>query len=202
MTNPVVLSLCDRTGNWPRPYAEKYGWRVVTVDLQTPPAEYLYPGRTHIACDVRLLTLDALAAHGVLPGKTRVVLSAPPCTMFAASGSMWKRTPEQMAEALSIVDACVRLVAVLKPRWHALENPVGKLPRWLGPARTFFHPCDYGEPYTKRTGLWGEFVIPTRTPVEPTEGSKMHCVPDSRERANRRSATPMGFARAFADANQ
>jgi hypothetical protein len=33
---PVVLSLCDRTGNWARPYAEA-GFSVVTVDMQEAP---------------------------------------------------------------------------------------------------------------------------------------------------------------------
>jgi hypothetical protein len=37
-----------------------------------------------------------------------------------------------------------------------------------------FNPNDYGDPYTKRTCLWGEFNTPVRTPVEATEGSKMH----------------------------
>lgn len=37
--------------------------------------------------------------------------------------------------------------------------------------------------------------------VEATEGSKMHLLPPSPDRAAKRSETPMGFARAFFEAN-
>jgi hypothetical protein len=43
--------------------------------------------------------------------------------------------------------------------------------------------------------------MPDRRPVEPTEGSKMHLLPPGPERANLRSATPEGFARAVYAAN-
>lgn len=190
---PVVLSLCDRTGNWPRPYAES-GVRVVTVDMQ--PAADMYRNRAHIVGDARLLTLDDLAAFDVRPGEVLALLCAPPCTYFASSGARWTRTAEQMAEALSVVDACLRWVSILRPKAWALENPVGTLGRYIGPPAAYFDPCDYGDPYTKKTGLWGSFTVP------PTEGSKMHLLPPSAERANLRSATPMGFARAFCAANQ
>lgn len=139
----------------------------------------------------------------------------PPCTVFANSGNRWVRTDEELAEALALVDACLRCVAVCNPVWWALENPVGKLKRWLGPPRLRFDPCDYGDPWTKRTCLWGNFAIPaplfvTTTSVLPTEGSKMHLLPgvsprDSPEVAAKkraaRSATPLGFAKAFFEAN-
>jgi hypothetical protein len=64
-----------------------------------------------------------------------------------------------------------------------------------------FHPSDYGDPYTKKTLLWGEFNHPIKQPVEPTEGSKMHKIGESKARASRRSATPPGFAQAFFEAN-
>lgn len=129
------------------------------------------------------------------------ILAAPPCTVFAGSGARWPRTDEQMVEGLSCVDAVMRLVWVYKPRFWALENPVGKLVRYLGKPRMYFQPCDYGDPYTKRTCLWGEFNEPAKTPVEPVEGSKMHLLPPSANRQALRSATPMGFARAFYQAN-
>jgi hypothetical protein len=104
-----------------------------------------------------------------------------------------------MIEALSVVDACLRLVLTCNPAWWALENPVGTLPRWLGPPIFYFDPCDYGDPYTKRTALWGRFNRPTGDPVPPTEGSKMHLM-SSTAKAER-AITPPGFARAFYEAN-
>ena len=44
--------------------------------------------------------------------------------------------------------------------------------------------------------------MPEKHRVEPTEGSKMHLLPPSEDRANLRSATPMGFAQAVFEANR
>ncbi len=145
------------------------------------------------------------------PGRVHGVLCAPPCTVFANSGNRWHRTPEEMAAGLAVVDACLRFVAVCRPVWWCLENPVGKLSRYLGEPVMRFQPCDYGDPWTKRTCLWGNFARPMARPVEAVEGSKMHLMAGvsptdsvavaTRKRAAR-SATPLGFARAFFDANR
>ncbi len=173
-----IVSLCDRTGNWPHFYRQA-GYEVIQLDLTN-------------GDDVRLLE----HIRGV-----RGVLAAPPCTYFANSGARWKRTDDQMRDGLSVVDACLRFIVACRPAWWALENPIGKLSRYLGPPRMYFDPCDYGDPYTKKTALWGEFKIPRKTPVEPTEGSKMHLLPPSADRAALRSVTPLGFSRAFFEAN-
>lgn len=175
----TILSLCDRTGNWSRPYEED-NYDVVRVDLAD--------GK-----DVRLLELPNRPIHGIL--------AAPPCTVFANSGARWPRTDDAMREGLSVVDACCRIVIATQPKWWVLENPAGKLSRYLGPPVMTFQPNQYGDPYTKRTCLWGRFAIPSKTPVPATEGSKMHLLPPSSERADLRSITPPGFARAFFEAN-
>jgi hypothetical protein len=183
----TILSLCDYSGVWPEPYA-KAGYRVVTVDLQH-------------GQDVRKLE------H---PGEVHGILAAPPCTLFSFAGNRWKRTEAQMLEALAVVDACLRFVASCRPKWWALENPVGKLARWLGPPTLVFHPNEYGDPWTKRTALWGAFRPPEKRPVPASLGSRIHLLTgadrhDSQERATRlrnaRSETPKGFARAFYEAN-
>jgi hypothetical protein len=189
----LILSLCDQTGNWARPYAEA-GYEVRLIDLAR-------------GQDVRLLPFPELPVRGIL--------AAPPCTVFAASGNRWPRTPEEIAAALSVVDACLRLVAVCRPAWWALENPRGKLRRYLGPPAFRFNPCDFGDAWTKHTCLWGHFAPPaplfvTPRAVEPTRGSRTHLLPgvrpgDTAEAAARkrlaRSATPPGFARAFFESN-
>lgn len=131
------------------------------------------------------------------------VLAAPPCTEFASSGARWwaAKGENALLSALALVDAALRIVLVHKPTWWALENPVGRLRRWLGPPTFVFDPCDFGDPYTKRTLLWGSFNPPERCPVPPTEGSRMHRLPASSRRAVLRSTTPKGFARAFFKAN-
>ena len=153
----TILSLCDLTGEWSRPYKEA-GYDVITVDIQR--------GEDF---DVRLIRFgDFPPVHGIL--------AAPPCTEFASSGARWwaGKGKAPLLEALSIVDACLRLVHVMRPKWWALENPVGRLRHYIGPPSYSFDPCDHGDPYTKRTQLWGQFNEPVKCPVEPTEGSKMH----------------------------
>jgi hypothetical protein len=182
----IVLSLCDYTGEWCRPYREA-GYIVEQIDVKL--------GR-----DVRLLDF---------PGQVHGILMAPPCTAFAGSGAQYWPAKDASGETfsgLALVDACLRLVAVCRPAWWALENPVGRLRRWLGPPRYIFDPCDHGDPYTKKTCLWGSFTIPKKTPVEPVranaQGSWVQSLGGKSERTKTlRSVTPAGFARAFFEAN-
>jgi 5-methylcytosine-specific restriction endonuclease McrA len=97
----------------------------------------------------------------------RGILAAPPCTHFARSGAPhWKAKGEAaIMEGLSVVDACLRLVAVCNPEWWALENPIGRLKKYIGEPVYKFDPCDFGDPWTKRTWLWGRFNFPERNRV-------------------------------------
>lgn len=185
MNNRLILSLCDFSGVWSEPYRVA-GYDVIRVDLQD-------------GQDVRLMQWIDTPIHGIL--------AAPPCDHFALSGARWWASKGEQAilNGLAIVDATLRAVAIYRPVWWALENPVGRLRRWLGPPAWTFQPCDFGDPYTKRTHLWGHFTPPcplvsmtARCSVEPIMGSKMHTmIRDKR----RRSETPAGFAQAFFEAN-
>lgn len=178
-----LLSLCDFSGEWSSPYREA-GWIVEAIDLQH--------GR-----DIRLLAYDP-PFDGIL--------AAPPCDHFANSGARWWEAKGEQAlfDGLALVDACLRAVAIYSPKFWALENPVGRLTRFLGPPQWKFDPCDYGDPYTKRTYLWGRFIPPVpllvgNRSVKPTLGSKIHKL--SGRAKNERSRTPSGFAKAFYDVN-
>lgn len=182
----TILSLCDFTGNWSRPY-EEAGYEVFRVDIKH-------------GQDVRTLHRPDVPVHGIL--------AAPPCTHFARSGAQhWASKGEAaVLEGLSIVDACLRLVAICRPSWWALENPIGRLKDYLGEPAFRFNPCDFGDPWTKRTWLWGHFTPPmplysrtARSPVAPVMGDVTTRM--SSRHVGARSATPMGFARAFFEAN-
>lgn len=183
----IILSLCDYSGNWPQSYADA-DYKVIQVDLK-------YDG------DVRLFEYIEEPIYGIL--------CAPPCTAFAGSGAQyWPKKDQngETLEGLSIVDACLRAVAIYQPKFWCLENPVGRLRRWLGPPKLIFNPCDYGDPYTKRTLLWGNFNIPVKNPVEPIracqQGSWIQKLGGKSERTKElRSMTPKGFAKAFFEAN-
>jgi len=146
---------------------------------------------------------DDVRLFRALPHPVRGVLAAPPCTDLASSGARWwaEKGEAALLSALAVVDACLRIVVVHRPQWWVLENPVGRLTHWLGEPRMAFDPCDYGENYTKKTLLWGDFNCPQFTPAIPTEGSRMHKLPPSNARGALRSVTPAGFARAFFEAN-
>jgi len=176
----IILDLCGGTGAWSKPYKDAgYDVRIVTLP------EY----------DVRLY---------VPPKNVYGILAAPPCTHLAASGARWwkEKGEEKLLEALSIVDACLRIILISEPVFWALENPVGRLTKFLGKPVMYFQPYEYGDPYTKKTALWGKFNIPPKTPVEPVLGSKMWKLPPSPNRSELRSITPPGFAKAFFNYNK
>jgi site-specific DNA-cytosine methylase len=181
----VILSLFDYSGNWSRPYREA-GYEVHQFDLKC-------------GHDIRLLKVSDF------PKSVHGILSAPPCTHFAVSGARWwaDKGETALTEGLALVDAVYRIVAITRPVWWVLENPVGRLNHYIGKPAMYFQPCDYGDPYTKKTGLWGQFNTDLiKNPVHPYEGSKMHRLPPGEKRQELRSMTPPGFARAFFEANR
>lgn len=191
MIGRTILSLCDYSGAWPEPY-RLAGYDVITVDLDH-------------GLDVRLMEHIGMPIHGIL--------AAPPCTYFARSGARWRKEKGEQAllESLAIVDACLRAVAIYRPTWWALENPIGCLNRWLGPSVWSFDPCDFGDAYTKKTHLWGHFTPPMPLwsgdhAVEPVvscpQGSWLQQLGGTSTRTKRlRSRTPDGFSNAFFKAN-
>lgn len=199
----IILDLCGGTGAWSAPYKKAgYDVRVITLPEH----------------DVRLYQP---------PDNVHGILAAPPCTMFCSAGARWQRTNEQMINALSMVDACIRIIWKTEPEFWALENPVGKLVRWIGKPRLYFNPCDYGDPWTKKTCLWGSFNIPDKNIVAASEflphrilsqkvsqnqiNKLISCgyLPDNykelygdlKDRQTIRAITPPGFSRAFFEAN-
>ena len=175
----IILDLCGGTGAWSKPYHEA-GYDVRIVTLPNHDVRLYYP-----------------------PNNVHGILAAPPCTHLAASGARWWKEKGTVAliEALSIVDACLRIILISRPNFWVLENPVGRLVHYLGPPKMYFHPCDFGDPWTKKTCLWGNFNIPAKTPVAPMDKSPIHYMPPSPDRSKLRSITPPGFAMAFFLAN-
>lgn len=190
MVRRTIIDLCSGTGSWSKPYSDA-GYKVINVTLPK--------------FDVRAYTP---------PRRVHGILAAPPCTHFTNSGSQYWKTKDQDGRTLTdleIVTACLKIIAISKPRWWALENPVGRLRRWLGPPDMYFNPCDYGDPYTKKTCLWGIFNEPRKNPVTPEfvtakngdRYSKIHWSTGGKSDKTKelRSITPPGFAKAFMEAN-
>ncbi len=128
----------------------------------------------------------------------------PPCTHLAVSGARWfrKKGLRALSEAIDIFGACVRLCEWTDAPWM-VENPVSVIASHYRKPDHTFDPCDYGDPWTKKTCLWTSngFVMPEKHRVEPVLGSIVHRMPPSVDRGHRRSITPAGFARAVFEAN-
>lgn len=198
----IVISLFDYTTHMVKPWAEA-GYTCYCVDWQHP------AGETHTGNIVRV----GADVHEWLPPFTEVAIlfAFPPCTHVAASGARWFKDKGlgHLIEALQCFDAAARLAEWTQAP-YLIENPVSTVSTyWRSPDFTF-DPCDYGgylEPpgdaYTKKTCLWtgNGFVLPEPRRVEPALGSMMHRLPKTAERANLRSVTPRGFARAVFEAN-
>lgn len=191
----IILDLCGGTGAWSKPYVDAgYDVRLVTLPDQ----------------DVRLY---------VPPAGVYGVLAAPPCTHLASCGArVWKTKGQgALLDGLAIVDACLCIIMLTRPAWWALENPIGRLSQFMGQAVMIFDPSDYGDPWTKKTCLWGRFAIPVKCPVDPQGKSKganaqhnkpNRCMTHIQQpplldtRAAWRAVTPPGFAKAFFEANR
>lgn len=204
--NKIILDLCGGTGAWSKPYKEAgYDVRVIT-----------YP-------DHDVSTYQP-------PKNVYGILAAPPCTQFSiARNDKTAKEPRDLREGMRIINACFRIIheCLYEPyrisenslHFWALENPTsGYLKRFLGKPALEFEPCDFGDPYTKKTALWGMFNEPIKNPVEPTRGTMVKFAagfndikpvdPEYQKKTGydarkiRRSITPEGFAKAFYEENK
>lgn len=188
----IILDLCGGTGAWSKPYKDAgYDVRVITLPEQ----------------DVR--TYEP-------PDNVYGILAAPPCTHFSVSGAQYWKAKDadgRTFEDISILTACLMIIAKAKPKFWAIENPIGRMKHLLGIPKLIFNPCDYGDAYTKKTCLWGEFNDLIKTPVEPIfvrdngigkkKYSLIHMKTGGKSAKTKelRSITPQGFAQAFFKAN-
>lgn len=192
----LIISLYDYTGAWAQPYIDA-GYPVRLWD-------YKVEGDILEGDNFERLTTE-------YKDYIYAFLSATPCTDFAVSGARWWEEKDKDTERIDTSIALAEAVLIGSQacpdiKFWALENPVGRLekliPEFKQYRKLMFDPCDYGDPYTKKTVLWGTFNpnLP-KNPVLPLYGSLMHSIPPSEKRQEIRSATPAGFAKAFFLAN-
>ena len=206
----TVISLCDYTGNMVKPWIDN-GYQAFLVDPQhgTTRTE----GRiTKFAGTVE----DAMPIISELirAGKVSAVFGFPPCTDMAVSGARWFKDKYEadklfQAKAVMIAEQCRTVGRLAGVPWF-VENPVSVLSSAFGKPQHTFNPADYtayepADNYTKKTCLWtgGGFVMPqpAKDASLGAPDDRIHKAPPGPERANFRSATPMGFARAVFEVN-
>ena len=201
---PIILSLCDYSGEWSRPYRKRY--EVIMVDLNHPTGEWRQrDGSWKVGADV---------TRWDFPWRPHGVLAAPPCTCFCRPASRWWKRQDADGSTqrdIAVMRACLRLCNQATG-WWALENPPGrhqKLIPELGKPDWQYQPWEYGDAWGKQTYIWGtakkprvlEPVTPEptrRTPNGKTQG-RIAFMSSSWKRE--REKTPRGFALAFAREN-
>lgn len=199
----VVLSLCDLTGNFVEPWVEN-GHTAVLVDPQHE-TNYVDSGVLKIGKTVE----EAMPEIAWLVAHAQIVFVAafPPCTDLAVSGARWfskKREADPLfqAKAGMLAESC-RSIGAVSGAPYFVENPVSVLSSLWGSPDFTFHPWHYNgweeaDNYTKKTCLWtgNGFTLPPRRidPSLPEPDDRIHKAPPGPERANFRSATPVGFS--------
>ena len=202
----IILDLCGGTGAWSAPYKEA-GYEVHNITLPDHDVTKYATTKDGITFD-RENWIGFKDVYGIL--------AAPPCTMFSLARTRAK-TPRDLREGMKVVIACLDLIWEARYRnklaFWALENPMGYLRQLLGKPPLTFDPCDYGDPYTKRTDLWGYYNMPRKKPVKldketiarlKINNRKLPSISDftGSKQAAKRAITPRGFAEAFYKANK
>jgi hypothetical protein len=194
MQQRTIISLFDRTTNMAKPWAEA-GYTCYCVDLQHR--------KTEREGNIIKVKADVLEWT---PPECYMAFFFPPCTNTSVSGARWfkEKGLDGLIEALTLFNRSIKLGEELGAP-YMIENPVSTVSTyWRQPDYTF-QPWEYGDLYTKKTCLWtgNGFIMPE--PVHKTEppgvDQRIWKMAPSLDRANKRSATPMGFAKAVFEAN-
>lgn len=197
-----LLSVFDYTGNWSAPYRAA-GWEVTQVDKEL--------GQDILDWDYTQFPRDYFKG----------ILAAVPCTAYALSGAIWwkKKDADGTTEYYNrLTRKTLEIIDYFRPglQFWVIENPVGRIAKCVPELAKFrlyaFHPYNFGDAYTKKTILYGEFspwlihrpVKPMKAPTGYHSIDLFHGIKKNvswQDRAALRSVTPLGFSQAFFEAN-
>ena len=218
----AAIFLCELTGNMARPWAEN-GYICICVDLQhsirATRARKHKVERFEGGGEIHFVYGDArswtpLHFDGKFYERYKICFVAcfPVCTNLAGSGaqdySNKKGLPMKgitmLMDGLLLFNACEQ-VASWSGAPYLIENPVGSIPHYHRKPDYYFQPWNWGDLYQKKTCLWtgNGFIMPKFDYVTKPEGvtQKIWLASPREGRANERSETPEGFARAVFEAN-
>lgn len=187
-----VFVACERSGAVRRAFRDK-GHEAWSCDIEEADDKSPF----HFRGDV-FEVLDQTAPWDVL-------IAFPPCTYLTRAGARW--WPNRQQEQKDALEFVRKLLEYPIPK-SALENPPGKIGSAIRPADQYVHPWQFGHMETKTTGLW----LKNLPKLQPTHDVKddmhklpahqkhrIYSMPDSKGRAERRSKTYEGMARAMAE---
>jgi hypothetical protein len=195
----IIISLFEQSGQASLPW-RLAGYQVIQIDLK--------------------LGFDIMNWNFKRLSKDRVtgIMAFPPCTHFTVSGAQyWKEKDKdgRTQKYVALVEKALEIIHYFNLKWWFLENPVGRIAQLVPELQKYgpfyFHPCDYGDPWKKKTALYGKFRPPVKNPVTPYQivaknGDKyspIHMLTGGKSNKTKmiRSVTPSGFAKAFFKAN-
>jgi len=218
--NKIILDLCGGTGSWNKPYKDA-GYDIYNITWP----EYDVLNTRIVGNRIEFRNYNYKCKLALNKKNIYGILAAPPCTMFSFARTKAK-TLRDLRQGMLIVRACLDLIwkcmeikqetkyKAVPLKFWALENPNGMLKYFLGKPAFEFSPYEFGDPYKKRTHLWGYFNIPKKkcadyksaevlSKFDKMKTKEIH--PEyygKLTRTERRAITPQGFAQAFFKANQ
>ena len=171
--------------------------------------------------DVRLITKDVDVRKYNPPTNVYGIIANPPCTMFSIARGTNAKKSRDLEEGMILVKECLRIIwqcnyampdqNKFQPqlKFWVIENPATGFLKWfLGKPAFTYTPYDFGDNYSKRTALWGQFNAPIK-PFFANQKSKegmnmkdLHWEERDREkRTDLRSIASPFFTKAFFQAN-
>ncbi len=136
----IILHLCADTGSDSRPYQLNDEYQVIKVGA------------------------DIGVENFTSPPNVYGIFANPVCTDFSIAATGKARNLEN---GMVLVNECLRIIKEAESfgnlKFWVMENPAtGRLKDVIGVPRYSYEPWNYGSPWTKKTSLWGNFVIPER----------------------------------------
>lgn len=130
----TILHLCADTGSDTRPWKDE-------------------------GYDVRLVGKKIGVENYIPPINVYGIIANPVCTEFSIASGFDK--VKNLNKGMFLVNHCLRIIKECNPKFWVIENPAsGRLKDFLGKPQAIYEPWQYGSPWTKKTALWGNFVMP------------------------------------------
>lgn len=133
----IILHLCADTGSDSYFYSQDPNYEVILVGEDIGVENFRTP------TDYKV--------HGIIAN--------PVCTEFSTAKGFHK--DNDIEKGMFLVNHCLRIISLSNPEFWVLENPFnGRLKDTLGQPNHVYQPWQYGSPWTKKTALWGNFIMP------------------------------------------
>lgn len=144
----VILHLCADTGSDTWPYQMDPEYEVIRIGEAVGVENFTLADKDYVVSGI---------------------VANPVCTNFSAAkrGNYFgggKREGPDLSDVW-MVNECLRIIEEAQMQgaldWYVIENPAsGRLRDYLGAPAHSYQPWEYGDPWTKHTGLWGDFTMP------------------------------------------